>query len=70
MDRKKVNSGKFISVGYDSSSQVLEIEDRFGKITQYSKVSPEIYRKFTNAPAMESFFRDNIEDEYTVKRIR
>ena len=70
MDRKKVGSNKFLSVGYDPPAQLLEIEFRDGSINQYSRVGAEAYRKFLNAPAMESFFRDNIEEEYSVKRLR
>lgn len=70
MDRKKVNSNKFLSVGYDLSSQILEIEFRGGNINQYARVSSEVYRRLMNAPTMESFFRDNIEEEHTVSRIR
>jgi hypothetical protein len=45
MERRKVNSDKIRSVGYDSSNQVLEIEFSDGSAFQYSRVSP----RFTGA---------------------
>ena len=70
MERKRVNSSKLRSVGYDSNNQLLEIEFSSGLISQYFKVPSESYRKFINAPSLESFFRDNIDEEYSSKRIR
>jgi hypothetical protein len=70
MERKKVNVSNMRSVGYDAGSQVLEIEFTDGRIAQYSRVSSEVYRRFAAAPSMRSFFEDNIEDAYTVKRIK
>ena len=70
MQRKNVNSGTIRSVGYDISEQVLEIEFTSGSIYQYSRVSPEIHHKLMAAPTIRSFFKDNIEEEFTAKRIR
>lgn len=70
MERKRVNSGQIKSVGYEASSQTLEIEFNSGSIMQYSRVSPEVHRRFLAAPTMASFFRDNIEESFTAKRIR
>ena len=70
MERKNVNSSTIRSVGYDAREQVLEIEFTSGSIYQYSRVSPEIHRKLRAAPTIGSFFKDNIEEEFTAKRIR
>ena len=70
MQRKNVNSGTIRSVGYDIREQVLEIEFTSGSIYQYSRVSPEIHRKLIAAPTIGSFFKNNIEEEFTAKRIR
>jgi hypothetical protein len=70
MQRKSVNSGSIRSVGYEPSSQTLEIEFTIGSIVQYSRVSPEIHRKLMAAPTIGSYFKDNIEEEFTAKRIR
>ena len=70
MERKKVNSSYIRSIGYDPNAQILEIEFNSGNISQYSRVSSEIHRKLMNAPSLVSFFRDNIEEQFSAKRIR
>jgi len=46
MERKRVNSSKIRSVGYDEKSQVLEVELSNGQVYQYVKVYPEVFRRF------------------------
>jgi YD repeat-containing protein len=70
MERKKVNSDKIRSVGYDASSQTLEVELSDGSIWQYTRVPPEVHRRFLAAPTMGSYYRDNIEEDYSRKRMR
>ena len=70
MERKRLNSGTIRSVGYDERSQMLEIEFTGGAIIQYSRVSPEVHRRFLAAPSPSSFFRDNIEESYSEHRVR
>ena len=59
MERKKVNSSGIRSVGYDQSTQTLEVELTDGSIWQYSKVPGEVQRRFLAAPSMVSYYRDN-----------
>lgn len=70
MERKKLNSGNIRAVGYDPGSQTLEIEFAGGSIVQYTRVSPEVYRRFAGSSAPMSFFRDNIEEAYSARRVR
>lgn len=70
MERKRVNSGSIRSAGYDARSQTLEIEFSGGSIVQYGRVSAEVYRRFANAPSPSSYFRDEIEDAHSARRIR
>jgi hypothetical protein len=70
MERKRLNASNIRSAGYDSRSRVLEIEFSSGGIFQYSGVSDEVYRRLMNAPSPGSFFRDEIEESFTGKRIR
>lgn len=69
MERKRVNSSKIRSVGYDEKSQVLEIEFSNGQVYQYVKVYPEVYRRFMAAPSPTSFYDDKIAEEYTGRRV-
>lgn len=69
MERKRVNSSKLRSVGYDEKSQVLEIEMANGQVWQYSKVSPEVYRRLMASPSPSSFYEDRIVEDYSGKRV-
>lgn len=69
MDRKRVNSSKIRSVGYDEKTQTLEVEMSNGQVWQYPKVYPEVYRRFLAAPNPTSFFEDRIAEDYTGRRV-
>lgn len=70
MERKRLSASNIRSAGYDARSRVLEIEFSSGGITQYSGVSEEVYRRLMNAPSPGSYFRDEIEESFTGKRVR
>ena len=70
MERKRVNASNIRSVGYDARNRVLEIEFSSGSIVQYSGVSEEVHRRLMNAPSPGSYFRDEIEESFTGKRVR
>ena len=70
MERKRVNASTIRSVGYDGRQQVLEIEFSNGSIVQYSGVSPEVHRRFMSAPSPGSFFQDQIDENFSGRRIR
>ncbi|MEO8004163.1 MAG: KTSC domain-containing protein [Betaproteobacteria bacterium] len=70
MERRKVSSGTIRSIGFDERSRVLEVEFSDGKVVQYSGVSAEIHRRLVNAPSIVSYFRDNVEESFTAKRIK
>jgi hypothetical protein len=70
VDRKRLNASTIRSAGYDARNRVLEIEFSNGSIIQYSGVGDEIYRRLMNSPSAGSYFRDNIEENFTAKRIR
>ena len=69
MERKRVYSSRLRSVGYDERLEILEIEMSNGTVYRYSKVSPEVHRRFMNAPNPATFFDDKIAEEYTSKRV-
>ena len=70
MERKRINASTIRSVGYDQGGQLLEIEFSNGSIIQYSGVSPEVHRRFMNAPSPGSFFQDQIDENFSGRRIR
>ena len=69
MERKRINSSKLRSVGYDEKSMTLEVELSNGQVYQYVKVYPEVYRRFMAAPNPTAFFDDKIDEEYTGRRV-
>ncbi len=69
MERKRMSSSKIRGVGYDPKSEVLEIEFNDGRVMAYSGVSPEVHRRFMNAPSPVSFFEDKIAEEYPARRV-
>jgi len=69
MERKRVNSSKLRSVGYDEKTQTLEIEFSNGQVYQYVKVYPEVYRRFVAAPNPTAFYDDKIAEDYTGRRV-
>ena len=70
MDRKKVSSSSIRSIGYDERNCLLEVEFNDGRINQYSGVSAEVHRRLVSAPSIVSYFRDNVEESFTAKRLR
>lgn len=69
MERKRVNSSKIRAIGYDERTQTLEVEMSNGQVWQYSKVYPEVYRRFMAAPNPGAFFEDKIAEDYTGRRV-
>lgn len=69
MELKKVNGGSIRAVGYDERNRTLRVELTTGTY-DYANVSPEMHRRLINASSMSSFFRDNIEEEFTGRRVK
>ena len=67
--RIAVESNYLRSVGYDSSSQVLEIEFRKGGVYQYIDVPPTVYTNLMNAPSHGRYFNENIKEAYAYRKL-
>jgi hypothetical protein len=70
MERKRLNSSKIRSAGYDPRAQLLEIEFSDGRVIQYRGVSAEVHRQFMAAPSPVSFFEDKIDESFPTTRVR
>ncbi len=66
---KKINSGKLRAVGYDGRARLLQVQLDNGDTLQYSGVGEEIWRRLSPSGSAWSYYRDNIEEEFTAKRI-
>jgi hypothetical protein len=69
MEMKKINSGKLRAIGFDARARILQVQLDTGNTLQYSGISEDIWHRFSNSGAAWSFYRDNIEEEFTVKQV-
>lgn len=65
----KVNAGKLRAIGYDESKRTLQIELDDGRALEYANVGASIWRNFQSSGSQWSYYRDNIEEEYTAQPI-
>ena len=70
IERKPIRRGGIRSAGHDRASRVLEIEFDNGEVLQYVAVGDEIARRFLTSNAPGSYYKDNIQEEFTVRRVR
>jgi hypothetical protein len=69
MEMTKVNAGKLRAIGFDAKTRTLRVEMDGGSALEYAGVSEDLWRRFKSAGAQWSFYRDNIEEELTAKRV-
>jgi hypothetical protein len=69
MEMKKINSGKLRAIGYDGRARMLQVQFDDGSMLQFSGVGEDTWRRFSSSGAAWSFYRDNIEEEFTAKRV-
>jgi hypothetical protein len=69
MEMKKINSGKLRAIGYDARARILQIQLDTGSMLQYSGVGEDIWRRLSSSGAAWSYYRDNIEEEFTVTKV-
>ncbi len=69
MEMKKINSGKLRAIGYDARARILQVQLDNGDTLQYSGVGEDIWRRLSSSGAAWSFYRDNIDEEFTVKKV-
>ena len=69
MEMKMINSGKLRAIGYDARTRTLQVQLANGSTVEYSGVGAETWRHLGSSGAAWSYYRDNIEEEFTVKQI-
>lgn len=69
MEMKKVNSGKLRAIGYDARARTLQVQLDNGDTLQYSAVGADLWRRLSSSGAAWSFYRDNIEEEFSAKKV-
>lgn len=69
MDRLLVNSTNIVTVGYDASKHILEVEFQSGSIYQYLDVPESMYQNFMTADSKGQYFHDNILKEFDFQEV-
>lgn len=69
MQRQRVNSTNLVSVGYDSASQILEIEFKDRAVYQYLGVPPGEYTALMGASSHGSYLERRIKGRYRYSRV-
>jgi hypothetical protein len=69
MEMKKLNSGRLRAAGYDARTRILQVQLDTGDMLQYSGVGEDTWRRLSSSGTAWSFYRDNIEEEFTVRKI-
>ena len=69
MEMKKINSGKLRAIGYDARTRILQVQLDTGSTLQHSGVSEDLWRRLISSGAAWSFYRDNLEEEFTAKKV-
>lgn len=70
MIRQPVNSTNVKSVGYELSSNLLEIEFHGGRVYRYSNVPEGVYMSLMSAKSIGSFFHQHIKGNYLFVQVR
>lgn len=70
IERKPIRRGGIKSAGYDRANRILEIEFDNGSVIQHTAVGEEIARRFLSSGAPASYYKDNIQEEFTQKRVK
>lgn len=69
MERRKVTSSNIAAVGYDSSTQTLEIEFHGGGAYRYFDVPETVYNKLMEAPSVGKAAKELIIGHYRTEKV-
>lgn len=65
MKRLPVNSSNILSIGYEESSQMLEIEFNTKRVYRYSNVPPHVYAALMKSKSHGKYFLTYIQGVYS-----
>jgi len=69
MDRIPVTSSNVASVGFDPSTQTLEIEYKNGSVYQYFDVPQAVYDELIRAESVGTFLNAQVKGVYRYARL-
>ncbi|HUN92457.1 MAG TPA: KTSC domain-containing protein [Burkholderiaceae bacterium] len=70
IERKPLRRGGIKSAGYDRAARVLEVEFDNGSVVQHSAVGEAIAQRLLSSSAPGSYYKDVIQEEYSIRRVR
>ena len=68
MEMKRINAGKLRAIGYDPRERALRVEFDDGSAIDYTGVGAEVWRRLSTSGSAWSYYRDNIEEEFSGRR--
>ena len=69
MLREVVESSSLRSVGYDRTTQTLEIEFRSGGVYRYNDVPDTVWSELRRSASKGKFFQDRVRDHFAATRL-
>ncbi len=69
MEMKRINSGKLRAVGYDPRARTLRVELDNGSVIEHTGVGDEVWRRLSTSGAAWSYYRDNVEEEFSARHV-
>ena len=69
MERQTVNSSNIAEIGYDTSTETLEIKFNNGAIYQYFDVPNHIYKAIIMASSHGEYLAQNIKGHYRFSKV-
>lgn len=68
MERVSVSSSNIASVGYDESSQILEVEFLDGAVYEYYDVPEHVYQELITASSVGRYLAQRVKNVYGFSR--
>jgi len=69
MEMTRISAGKLRAIGYDAKTRTLRVQFDDGSALEYGGVGEDLWRRLRSSGSQWSFYRDNIEEEFTPKRV-
>lgn len=69
MERVSVSSSNIAAVGYDESTQILEIEFMTGSIYEYYGIPAYVHEEMVCASSIGGYFAQRVKNSYGFSRI-
>ncbi len=69
MLRQVVESSSLRSIGYERTTETLEVEFKNGGVYRYGSVPAEIWNQLRGADSIGRFFQDHVRDHFPTTRV-